>query len=55
MNDSSIDLSQEYSMMNMGEAWRSGNFDLFPAGGGQVSASITEIRSVKDIIEEMVS
>ena len=55
MNDSSIDLSKEYSMMNMGEAWRSGNFDLFPAGGGQVSASITEIKSVKNIIEEMVS
>ena len=55
MNDSSVDLSQEYSMMNMGEAWRSGNFDLFPAGGGQVSASITEIKSVRDIIEEMVS
>jgi len=28
---------------------------FFPAGGGQVSASITEIKSVKDIIEEMVS
>ena len=54
MNDSSVDLSKEYSMMNMGEAWHSGNFDLFPAGGGQVSASITEIKSVKDIIEEMV-
>lgn len=55
MNDPDVDLSQEYSMMNMGKAWRSGDFDLFPAGGGQVSASITEIKSVKDIIEEMVS
>ena len=55
MNDPSIDLSQAYSMMNMGKAWRSGDFDLFPAGGGQVSASITEIKSVKDIIDEMVS
>jgi len=55
MNDSSVDLSKEYSMMNMGEAWRSGKFDLFPAGGGQVSAAITEIKSVKDIIEEMMS
>jgi enoyl-[acyl-carrier protein] reductase II len=55
MNDPDIDLSQEYSMMNMGKAWRSGDFDLFPAGGGQVSASITEIKSVNDIIEEMVS
>ena len=55
MNDPDIDLSKEYNMMNMGKAWRSGHFDLFPAGGGQVSASITEIKSVKDIIEEMVS
>jgi len=55
MNDPNIDLSQAYHMMNMGKAWRSGDFDLFPAGGGQVSASITEIKSVKDIIDEMVS
>jgi enoyl-[acyl-carrier protein] reductase II len=55
MNDPKIDLSQEYNMMNMGKAWRSGDFDLFPAGGGQVSASIREIKAVKDIIEEMVS
>lgn len=55
MNDSNIDLSQEYNMMNMGKAWRSGDFDLFPAGGGQVSASIREIKMVQDIIEEMVS
>ncbi len=55
MGDPNIDLSQEYSMMNMGKAWRSGDFDLFPAGGGQISALITEIKSVKDIIEEMVS
>ena len=39
----------------LGKTWRSGDFDLFPAGGDQVSASITEIKSVKDIIEEMVS
>jgi len=55
MNDPDIDLSQAYNMMNMGKAWRSGDFDLFPAGGGQVSAAIKEIKSVKDIIDEMVS
>ena len=52
---SGADLSQEYNMMNAGEAWRTGNFDLFPAGAGQVSALIKKIRPVKDIIEEMVS
>jgi len=54
MNDPNIDLSKAYNMANMGKAWRSGDFALFPAGGGQVSASITEIKSVKDIIDEMV-
>lgn len=52
---SGADLAQEYSIMNAGEAWRTGDFDLFPAGAGQVSALIKEIKPVKDIIEEMVS
>lgn len=52
---SGSDLMQEYSMTDAGEAWRSGNFDLFPAGAGQVSALIKKIRPIKDIIEEMVS
>ncbi|RJP26911.1 MAG: nitronate monooxygenase [Candidatus Abyssobacteria bacterium SURF_5] len=52
---SGADLSQEYNMLNAGEAWRTGNFDLFPAGAGQVSALINKIKPVKDIIEEMVS
>jgi enoyl-[acyl-carrier protein] reductase II len=48
------DLSQEYNMMNAGKAWSTGDFDLYPAGAGQVSALIKKIRPVKDIIEEMV-
>jgi len=52
---SSADLSQEYNMKNANEAWSTGDFDLFPAGAGQISALIKEIRPVKDIIEEMVS
>jgi len=49
------DLAQEYNLMNAPEAWKTGNFDLFPAGGGQISALIKEIKPVKDIIEQMVS
>ena len=49
------DLSKEYNMINVGKAWQGGDFDLFPAGGGQVSAMIQEIKPVKDIIEEMMS
>jgi len=52
---SGADLGQEYNMMNAGKAWTTGDFDLFPAGSGQVSALIKEIKPVKDIIEEMAS
>lgn len=52
---SGADLSQEYNLMNAGAAWKQGDFDLFPAGAGQVSALIKKIRPVKDIIQEMVS
>lgn len=55
MNNSATDISSAYNLMNAPEAWKSGNFDLFPAGGGQVSALLREIKSVKDIITEMVS
>ena len=41
--------------MNAPQAWTDGDFDLFPAGAGQISALIKEVRPVKDIIEEMVS
>jgi len=55
MSDPNVDLSKEYSLQNVGKAWTTGDFDLFPAGGGMVSALITESRPVKTIIEEMVS
>ena len=52
---SGADLMAEYSMSDAGTAWTTGDFDLFPAGAGQISALIDEIKPVKDIIEEMVS
>ncbi len=55
MDDPDVDLGQAYNLMQAVEAWTTGNLDLFPAGAGQVSALIREIRPVKDIIEEMVS
>ncbi|KJS31243.1 MAG: 2-nitropropane dioxygenase [Desulfatitalea sp. BRH_c12] len=48
------DLSREYTMGSAGKAWRGGDFDLFPAGAGQVSALIKEIKPVTAIIEDMV-
>jgi enoyl-[acyl-carrier protein] reductase II len=53
--DQSIDLSQEYNLMNAPKGWMSGDFDLFPAGAGQVAALIKEVKPVKAIIDEMVS
>ena len=55
MSDPETDLAKEYNLMNVPEAWGTGNFDLFPAGGGEISALIHEIKPVRDIIEEMVS
>ena len=52
---SGADLDKEYEMGNAGKAWSMGDFDLFPAGGGQISALIKGIRPVRDIIEDMVS
>ncbi len=52
---SGADLGEAYNMMNAPKAWSSGDFDLFPAGGGQISAMVKKIRPVKDIVSEMVS
>lgn len=54
-SDQSINLSQEHNMMNAPKSWMSGDFDLFPAGTGQVAALIGEVKPVKAIIDEMVS
>ena len=55
MGNPETDFTKEYNLMNVPEAWGTGNFDLFPAGGGQISALIHEIKPVREIIEEMVS
>ncbi|MFA6413602.1 MAG: nitronate monooxygenase [Syntrophales bacterium] len=53
--DPTVDLSREYNLMNAPKGWMSGDFDLFPAGAGQVASLIREIKPVKAIIDEMVS
>jgi enoyl-[acyl-carrier protein] reductase II len=53
--DPTFDLSQEYNLMNAAKGMMSGDFDLFPAGAGQVAALIGEVKPVKAIIDEMVS
>jgi len=55
LEDPTVDLAGEYDSTNAPKAWMSGDFDLFPAGGGQVSALIKEVKPVGKIIEEMVS
>jgi enoyl-[acyl-carrier protein] reductase II len=55
MGDPDVDLAGEYNPANAPKAWMSGDFDLFPAGGGQVSALINEVKPVAQIIEDMLS
>ncbi len=54
IEDQDRDLSQEYNLLDAPQAWNTGDFDLFPAGGGQISALIKEVKPVKAIIEEMI-
>lgn len=55
MKDPAIDLSARYDLSDVPRAWGPGDFDLFPAGAGPVSALIREIKPVKAIIDEMAS
>jgi len=50
-----FDMKKEFQLKNASKAWNSAEFELVPAGAGQAAALISEIKSVKDIIEEMVS
>jgi len=49
-----FDTRKEFRLGNASKAWNSADFDLVPAGAGQVSALIHDIKPVKEIIEEMV-
>jgi enoyl-[acyl-carrier protein] reductase II len=49
------EFSHEYNLADAYQAWSTGNFDLFPAGAGQISALIKEIRPIKDIIKGIIS
>jgi len=55
MTKPGVDLTKEYSLANAPKAWMTGDFDLFPAGAGQSAALIREIKSVREIIAEMVA
>jgi enoyl-[acyl-carrier protein] reductase II len=49
-----FDIKKEFRLINADKAWNSADFDLVPAGAGQVSALINGIKPVKEIIQEMV-
>jgi len=55
MSEPGFDLTGRYRLEDVPKAWGSGDFDLFPAGAGQVSALIKDILPVREIIAEMVS
>lgn len=54
LNSPDFDIRKEFKLANASKAWDSADFDLVPAGAGQVSALIKDIKPVKEIIDEMV-
>jgi len=54
MSDPKADIASEYNYMNAGKAWTTGDFDLFPAGAGDVAALIRDIKTAAAVIEQMV-
>jgi enoyl-[acyl-carrier protein] reductase II len=54
MENPSVDLEAELQKKDRVQAWEKGDFENAIAGAGQVSALIREVKSVKEIIEEMV-
>ncbi|MBN2514616.1 MAG: nitronate monooxygenase [Deltaproteobacteria bacterium] len=55
MEDPSVDLVKEYDFKDASKAWNSGDFEIFPASAGEVSALIKDVKPAREIIEEMVS
>lgn len=55
INSPDFDIRKEFQLKNANRAWNSAEFNLVPAGAGQVSALIKEIKPVVQIIDEMVS
>lgn len=55
MNDPQVKMSERYSLFDAPKGWLAGDLDLFPAGAGQVAALIREVKTVREVIEELVS
>ena len=55
MEDPSVDLVEEYDFKDASKAWNSGDFEIFPASAGEVSALIKDVKPIGEVIEEMVS
>jgi enoyl-[acyl-carrier protein] reductase II len=55
MQKPGFDISNMYDFGNYEKAFETGDFNLFPAGAGQVSALINDIKPIREIIREMVS
>ncbi len=55
MEDPAVNLEAEIKKIDRFRAWDEGNFETAIAGAGQVSALIRDVKSVRQIIEEMVT
>ncbi|OPL16746.1 MAG: 2-nitropropane dioxygenase [delta proteobacterium MLS_D] len=55
IEDPSVDLEEELQKIDRLKAWDDGDLENAMPGAGQVSALIRDVKSVREVIEEMVS
>lgn len=55
MKEAHGDLTGVYDAGRIPEAWVNGDFDLYPAGAGQTCVLIREIKTVREIVADMVA
>ncbi len=53
--DPSYEKGKLFGLNEIEKAWTGGDFEIAPPGAGQVCALIRDVKSVKEIIDEMVS
>lgn len=54
INTPGFDIRKEFKLSNISKSSETGDYKLIPAGAGQVSALIHDIKSAKEIIDEMI-
>ena len=53
--DTTGELAASIPRQNIGKAWLEGELDAYTLAAGQVAGLVREVKTVREIIEEMVS